>query len=273
MTSSTDIRNEGTIQAERARGRDFDVRDKVVIITGAGQGIGREYARQFAASGAIPVIAELNTEAAESVAKEISAQGHQALAITTDVADESSVAGLVEQVMDKYGRVDVLINNAAIFASLAMRPFEEISLSEWRAVIDVNITGPYLCTKAVAPHMRAQGRGAVINVMSGAVPLGVPNYLHYVTSKSAMVGMTNSLAKELGADSITVNAVQPGATFTEVPRQTLTEEGKARLLGSQCIVREGIPMDLVGLVIFLASPAASFITGQTIACDGGLTHR
>jgi NAD(P)-dependent dehydrogenase (short-subunit alcohol dehydrogenase family) len=278
MNTSTDIAadavtTDAITDVGHSRGRNFDVRDKVVIITGAGQGIGREYARQFAAAGAIPVIAERNAESAESVAKEIVAEGHQALAVTTDVADETSVAALVERVVDTYGRVDVLVNNAAIFASLAMRPFEEIPVQEWRTVLDVNITGPYLCTKAVAPHMRAQGSGVVINVMSGAVPLGVPNYLHYVTSKSAMVGMTNSLAKELGADGITVNAVQPGATFTEVPRQTLTEEGKARLLANQCINRPGVPTDLVGLVIFLSSPAASFISGQTIACDGGLTHR
>lgn len=256
-----------------ARGRDFDVTDMVVIITGSGQGIGREYALQFAAAGAIPVIAELNIDSAASVARQIEASGGKALAIETNVADPAAVDALVERVLAEYGRIDVLINNAAIFASLEMKPFEQIPLEEWSAVLDVNITGPFLCTRAVAPIMRSKGQGAVINVMSGAVPLGVPNYLHYVTSKSAMTGMTNSLAKELGSDGITVNAVQPGATFTEVPRQTLTEEGKARLLANQCIAREGVPMDLVGLVIFLSSPAASFITGQTIACDGGLTHR
>ncbi len=256
-----------------SQARDFGVRDKVVIITGAGQGIGREYALQFAAAGACPVIAERNAESAANVAEQITEAGGQAMAVETDVSDAAAVSALVDRVVTAYGRVDVLINNAAIFTSLTMRPFDEIPLAEWQAVMGVNITGAFLCTRAVVPHMRKQRRGTVINVMSGSVVLGIPNYLHYVTSKSAMVGMTNSLAKELGEHGITVNAIQPGATFTEVPRQTMTDEGKARIVGSQCIPREGVPMDLAGLALFLASPAASFITGQTIACDGGLTHR
>ncbi|MGO4835431.1 SDR family NAD(P)-dependent oxidoreductase, partial [Rhizobiaceae sp. 2RAB30] len=124
----------------------------------------------------------------------------------------------------------------------------------------------------VLPAMRAAKWGRIINITSGSVPLGVRNYLHYVTSKSALIGMTNAMARELGADGITVNAVQPGGTFTEVPRETVTAEGKARLIASQCIPREEVPMDLVGLVMFLSTQAAEFITGQTIAVDGGLTH-
>jgi len=258
--------------AEVSRGRDFAVRDRVVIITGAGQGIGREYAREFAAAGAIPVIAEVNGDAAKRVATEIDQAGGRALAVETDVADPASVEQLVGDVLNRFGRVDVLVNNAAIFTSLAMRPFDEIPLDEWDAVLRVNVTGSFLCTRAVAPAMRAAAWGRVINIMSGAVPLGVPNYLHYVTSKSALIGMTHSLARELGSHGITVNAVQPGGTFTEVPRKTITEEGKARLIASQCIQRAAVPMDLVGLVLFLSTPAAEFITGQTIACDGGLTH-
>lgn len=258
--------------AEVPRGRDFSVRDRVVVITGAGQGIGREYARQFAAAGAIPVIAEINGAAARNVAAEIERSGGTALAVETDVADPASVAALTETVLDVYGRVDALINNAAIFSGLTMRPFDEIPLDEWNAVLRVNITGSFLCARAVAGHMRERGWGRIINIMSGSVPLGVKNYLHYVTSKAAMVGMTNSLARELGGHGITVNAVQPGGTFTEVPRQTVTPEAKAALIASQCIPREEVPMDLVGLVLFLCTPAAGFITGQTIACDGGLTH-
>jgi NAD(P)-dependent dehydrogenase (short-subunit alcohol dehydrogenase family) len=255
-----------------SRGRDFSVRDRVVVISGGGQGIGREYAREFAAAGAIPVIAEINGESARNVVKEIEQSGGRALAVETDVAEPESVAALVQTVLRDLGRIDVLVNNAAIFSSLEMRPFDEIPLDEWDAVLRVNVTGPFLCARAVAPHLRSAGWGRIINIMSGAVPLGVKNYLHYVTSKSALVGMTNSLARELGEHGITVNAVQPGGTFTEVPRQTVTEEGKARLIASQCIHREEVPMDLVGLVLFLSTPAAGFITGQTIACDGGLTH-
>ncbi|GII97063.1 SDR family NAD(P)-dependent oxidoreductase [Sinosporangium siamense] len=258
--------------ADVPRGRDFAVRDRVVVITGGGQGIGREYARQFAAAGALPVIAEINEDSARNVVKEIEEAGGKALAVRTDVADPASVDALVGAVLNEFGRVDALINNAAIFSSLAMRPFEQIPLDEWDAVLRVNVTGSFLCARAVAPHMRAAGWGRIVNIMSGAVPLGVRNYLHYVTSKAAMVGMANSLARELGADGITVNAVQPGGTFTEVPRQTVTAEGKAKLIGNQCIPREEVPMDLVGLALFLCTPAAGFITGQTIACDGGLTH-
>jgi 3-oxoacyl-[acyl-carrier protein] reductase len=257
---------------EVSRGRDFDVRDRIVIITGAGQGIGREYAREYAAAGAVPVLAEVNGEAAERVVKEIDHAGGRAIAVETDVADPASVGALVDRVVAEYGRVDVLVNNAAIFSSLTMRPFDEIPLDEWDAVLRVNITGSFLCARAVAPHMRTAGWGRIVNIMSGAVPLGVPNYLHYVTSKAALIGMTNSLARELGTHGVTVNAVQPGGTFTEIPRETVTAEGKARLIANQCIPREAVPMDLVGLVLFLSSPAAGFVTGQTIACDGGLTH-
>lgn len=254
------------------RGRNFDVSDRVVVVTGGGQGIGREYARQFAAAGALPVIAEINSGAAERVVAEIEADGGRALAVETDVGDPASVQRLVDTTLSEFGRLDVLVNNAAIFTTLKMRGFEEIPLDEWDRVLRINVTGCFLCARAVSPVMRDAGWGRIINITSGAVPLGVKNYLHYVTSKSALVGMTNSLARELGPAGITVNAVQPGGTFTEVPRETITEEGKARLIASQCIQREEIPMDLVGLVMFLSTPAAEFITGQTIACDGGLTH-
>lgn len=253
-------------------GRNLDVTGRVVIITGAGQGIGREYARQLAAAGAHIVIAEANFERATAVRDEIAAVGGSALAIHTDVSDPDSVEAMVALTTDAFGRVDVLVNNAGIFTSLKMRPFEDIPLEEWERVLRVNITGCYLTARAVTPHMRERKWGRIINITSGSVPLGVRNYLHYVTSKSALIGMTNSMARELGSFGITVNAVQPGGTFTEIPRETLTEEGKARLIASQCIPREEVPMDLVGLVLFLSTEAASFITGQTIAVDGGLTH-
>lgn len=194
------------------------------------------------------------------------------MAAATDVSDPASVQNLVDGVMEKYGRVDVLVNNAAIFTSLKMKPFEQIPLDEWDRVLRVNVTGCFLTARAVLPAMRAAKWGRIVNITSGAVPLGVKNYLHYVTSKAALIGMTNAMARELGGDGITVNAVQPGGTFTEVPRETVTPEGKARLIASQCIAREEVPMDLVGLVMFLSTPAAEFITGQNIACDGGLTH-
>lgn len=254
------------------RGRDFSVKDRVVLITGAGQGIGREYALQFAAAGARVVVAEINPDSAHRVVEEIEDAGGSALAAQSDVSSPSSVQDTVDLAVQRYGRIDALINNAAIFSGITMRGFEQIPLEEWNRVLQVNINGSYLCARAVAPHMRAAGFGRIINISSGSVPQGVPNYLHYVTSKSAVVGMTYALAHELGEHGITVNAIQPGGTFTEVPRATLTEQGKANLLAKQCIHREEVPADLVGLALFLCTPAASFITGQVIACDGGLTH-
>lgn len=264
--------NIATLERSIARGRDFDVKGRVIVITGAGQGIGREYARQFAAAGAYPVIAEVNAEKAHAVQAEIEADGGTALALAVDVADVASVEKMVEQTLRRFGKIDALINNAAIFSGLKMRPFDQISLEEWEQVLRVNITGCFLTSRAVVPPMKAAGWGRIIHISSGAVPLGVKNYLHYVTSKSALLGMTHSMARELGEYGITVNAVQPGGTFTEVPRETVTEAGKAALIANQCIHREEVPMDLVGPVMFLCTPAAEFITGQSIACDGGLTH-
>lgn len=253
-------------------GRNFDVSGRVVVVTGGGQGIGRQYALEFAAAGAIPIIAELNEDKARSVAKEITDRSGRALAIATDVTQPGSLERMADAVLSEFGRIDVLVNNAGIFTSLKMKPFDQIPLDEWDQVINTNITGCFLAARAVLPAMRKAGWGRIINITSGAVPLGLKNYMHYVTSKSALVGMTNAMARELGAEGITVNAVQPGATYTEVPRETLTEEGKARLIAMQCIPRAEVPMDLVGLVMFLSTEASGFITGQTIACDGGLTH-
>lgn len=268
-----EVKNNAGQESDIPRGRNFDVKGRVVVITGAGQGIGREYARQFAGAGAIAIIAELNADAAKRVANEIREEGGQALAVPVNVADAVSVQELIDTVMKAYGRIDVLVNNAGLFSTLKMRPFEEIPLEEWDTVLRVNITGCMLMARAVLPAMRAAKWGRIINITSGAVPLGVKNYLHYVTSKSALIGMTNAMARELGHDGITVNAVQPGGTFTEVPRETMTKEAVAGLLVKQCIPRHEVPMDLVGIVMFLSTHAAEFITGQTIACDGGLTHR
>lgn len=255
------------------RGRDFDVTDRVVIVTGAGQGIGREYARQLAAAGAVPIVADINAEAAAQVVGEIETSGGRAQAHVADVSDVRGIEALVAEVVARHGRIDALINNAAIFSSLKMRPFEEIPIDEWRSVIDVNVTGAFLCARAVSPVMKEAGWGRIINIGSGAVPLGVPNYLHYVTSKAATLGLTNAMARELGRFGITVNTIQPGGTFHEVPRETVSDEGKAKLIANQCIPREEVPTDLAGAVLFLCSNASEFITGQTIVVDGGLTHK
>jgi len=256
-----------------AHARDFSVTDRVVAITGAGQGIGRELARQFSAAGAIVAVADVNFMKAEAVSDEIEAAGGQALAVQVDVGDKTSVDRMATRVLEEYGRIDVLVNNAAIFATLNKVPFDQIPLEEWERVIRVNVTGTYLCACAIAPAMRKAEWGRIINISSDAVPRGVPNYLHYVTSKSALIGMTNSLARELGPYGITVNCIRPGATATEVDRNhNPTAAFRAKVLGEQCLPRGQMPEDLVGIIMFLAAPAAGFITGQTIAADGGLTH-
>ena len=255
------------------RGRDFDVGGRVVLITGSGQGIGREYARQFAAAGAIPVIAELNREAAERVAAEIEAEGGEALAVATDVADPGSVDAAVGTVLERYGKVDVPVNNAAIFSTLKMRTFDQTPLEEWQRVVDVNLSGCFHAARAVVGPMREAGWGRIINISSGSVFVGSPNYLHYVASKSALMGMTRAMSRELGGDGITVITVQPGGTFTEIERETVSEEGKKRLIEMQAIHRPEVPTDLAGLVLFLATEASSFITGQAIAVVDGLTNR
>lgn len=245
------------------------VEGRVVMITGGGQGIGRAYALHFAENGAIPVIAEIDGEKSDAVVAEVEASGGQALSVHTDVTSPESVQAAVDKTLDQFGRIDVLINNAAIFVTLGRQPFWEIDVDEWRAVMDVNITGCFLCARAVAGPMREAGGGRIIHISSSTVPQGIPGFTHYVTSKSALVGMTRCMARELGDANITVNAVMPGMIETEIENAGRTDAGRATVIGHQSIQRQQEPMDMVGTLMFLASPASGFMTGQSICVDGG----
>lgn len=246
--------------------------DKVAVVTGAQTGIGLAIAQRLAGEGAAVVLADI--EDATPQARELQIGGARALALKVDVADEQSVHGMVERTLSEFGRVDVLVNNAAIAASIQLRAFEEITVPEWRRMQDVNAMGPFLCTRAVAPHMRRQQSGRIINITSGTAFKGAPFMLDYVASKGALMTMTRSLARELGRDFITVNAVSPGYTLSEgnLGNKEFLASYRESAIATRALPRDGWPADIVGSVAFLASDDASFISGQILAVDGGSVY-
>lgn len=248
------------------------LKDKVAIITGGGRGIGRSYARGFAREGAKVVIAEIILENARAVAKEIEEEGGEAIPVKTDVSKEQDTREMARLTVEKFGRIDILINNAAIYYGIGMKPFFAITEEEWDKMMAVNVKGGWMCAKAVFPQMQSQGKGKIINIASGTFFMGLPMLLHYVTSKGAAVGMTRALARELGSHGINVNCISPGFTMSEASKtQPGTPPGLAhQLLSMQSIKRLEEPDDLVGTAVFLASDQSDWITGQTVEVDGGL---
>ncbi len=262
-------------QAEPAAGGSAfatDVRGRAVIVTGAGQGIGRTYALEFARAGASVTVADLDGNNAAAVADEIAADGGCSCSVRCDVGDPDSTRAMAERALAAFGRIDVLINNAALFTPLGRCGFEDIALDEWDAVMRVNVTGSMLCARAVLPAMRAARWGRIVNISSSTVPLGLPYFMHYVTSKAAVIGMTRAMARELGSDGITVNAILPGLIETEVDNPGRTDVVRQKILDIQCVKFLGEPANLVGMMLFLASPASGYLTGQSIAVDGGSVH-
>jgi 3-oxoacyl-[acyl-carrier protein] reductase len=191
----------------------------------------------------------------------------------TDVADEASCQRLADDVGNRHGRVDGLVNNAAIFSTITMKPFWEISVAEWDTLMAVNLRGPWLVTKALLPALRRSPGASIVNVASDALWLGRPGYLHYVASKAGVYGLTHSMAHELGPDGIRVNTVSPGPVFTEIARETVTPQQKDAMLAAQAIKRPAGPQDMVGAVVFLLSDDSGWMTGQTLHLNGGLVHR
>jgi NAD(P)-dependent dehydrogenase (short-subunit alcohol dehydrogenase family) len=229
---------------------------KVAIVTGGAQGIGAAIARGLEAEGATVVVADLDPP-----------EG----GIRADVASEEDVARMVSETLARHGRIDILINNAGLYASLAMRPFTEIPLDEWDRVMKVNVASMFLTCREVVPVMREQGGGKIVNISSGTPFRGVPFLLHYVTSKGAIVAFTRALAKELGKDGILVNCVAPGFTMSDGVKAhpEVIEKLRDVSIAARTIQRDQVPEDVVGAVVFLCTPAADFITGQTMVIDGG----
>ena len=239
--------------------------NKVAIVTGGARNIGAVYARALAAEGARILVADVLD--GSDVARSIREAGGEAVHVEADVSREDDTLRMAEAATDAFGHIDILVNNAAIYLSINRRPFYEISAEEWDRVTSVNIKGVFLCAKAVLPAMREQGGGRIINISSNTVMAGTPNFLHYVASKSALIGMTRSMARELGGDRINVNAIAPG--LVEHEGQTVPPEISASRVDARSIKRPQAPEDLTGAVLYLASPDSDFVTGQTLVVDGG----
>jgi pyridoxal 4-dehydrogenase len=237
---------------------------RVAIVTGAGQGIGRAIAEKLRDEGASVIVADKNSETAAKTAAEIGGTAH-----VTDVSDPDQVSALVAAAADQFGKIDILVNDAAIVPFV---PWEELDFAEWRRVMSVNIDGVFLMCKAVYPHMKAAGYGRIVNIASNVVTAGTPNMAHYVSSKGAVFAFTRSLATEVGAHGITVNAVAPGLTASEGVLASPHAEAFDFVVSLQSIPRRGVPADIAPAVAFLASEEAHWITGQMLTADGGHTR-
>jgi NAD(P)-dependent dehydrogenase (short-subunit alcohol dehydrogenase family) len=246
------------------------LKGKAAIVTGAGGGIGRAYARGLAEAGAAVVLADINAGPAQAAADELVSDGYDALALRVDVTDERCVNAMARQTAERFGSVDILVNNAALMAEIMTGgQLTTIPLEMWHRTLDVNLTGPFLCTRAVVPYMREKGYGKIINQSSGGAWLGSA---HYGLTKLGLVSMTISLAKELAGDGIRVNAIAPGWTNTEAGQSTTTPEVRAAIARS-IPFPFGEPEDLVGGLVYLASAASDWVTGHTLNIDGGWIPR
>jgi NAD(P)-dependent dehydrogenase (short-subunit alcohol dehydrogenase family) len=248
----------------------MDFRDTTAVVTGAGQGIGERTAERFASNGADVVVADVDgaSETAEDLPTD-------ALGVETDVTDRADVADLASETLERFGSIDVLVNNAAIYAPLVTerdRRYDEIPVEEWRDVLDVNTTGVFICCRELVPEMERQGQGCVVNVASAVMYGGATGYPHYVTSKGAVPPLTRAIAAEVGEHGVRVNAVAPGLVTSEASRQ-LDQEYRDDIAARQCLPQNGTPEDVVDTVEFLASEKASFISGSVLHPDGGLTYR
>ena len=251
--------------------------DRVIIVTGGAQGIGKAYCEGLANEGAKIVVADLNAEAAGAFVRALGENGKDAMAVTVDVSNPDDAERMARETLARFGRIDGLVNNAAIYQrpGLFRGPFDQIPVDEWDRVMAVNLRGIFLCCRAVVSHMKEQGSGKIINISSSTVAQGTPNFAHYVTSKAGVIGFTRSVAREMGEYGINVNAIAPGYTLS-MDDEDVDDSVKAtdqRSINNRALARSEKPEDLVGTVIFLCSSDSDFITGQTMAVDGGNTMR
>jgi 3-oxoacyl-[acyl-carrier protein] reductase len=247
------------------------LQDRVAIVTGGGHGIGRAYALGLAGEGARVLVADLDLAAAEETARQIEAAGGQALAVRTDVAEVESTEAMARAAAERWGRIDILVNNAAVFATVPISRvgFEQISSDEWDRLMAVNVRGVWLCCRAVVPYLRRQGKGKIVNISSSTVLDGSPTRVHYVASKAAVIGLTRTLARELGDANVCVNVLLPGSTLSEAEPTEEVLRMRARPAQQRAFKRVQRPDDLVGTMLFLCSDDSDFITGQSLVCDGG----
>lgn len=229
----------------------------IVVVTGAAAGLGAVYCRELAAAGYTVVGADLDPAAGVD------------LAVVTDVTDRASTERLAHVTLDRYGRIDALVNNAAYYSAIVKQPFEEITDDEWQRVFDVNVRGTWLCTRAVAPAMRRQQSGKVVNVSSMTVPTAPPGFAHYVSSKAAIVGLTRALARELGVDGICVNTLTPDYIAFDRDYDNRQTEMAPTLAAQRVFAREQTPEDMIGALLFLVGPGSDFVTGQNLWVNGG----
>lgn len=248
----------------------MQLQDKVVIVTGAARGLGRAYAEAMAGEGAAVLACDIN-DCSDTV-DAITAAGGKACATITDVADMASCQAMADLAAEKFGKVDVLVNNAALYAGLEGARFENLPEAQWDAVMNINVKGVWQCCKATVGHLRAAGGGSIINISSLAAVYGLAYGMDYATSKAAVIGMTRSMARELGRDNIRVNAIAPSAVMTEGTTEFFGvkfEKAKSAIAEGQVIPRNLETQDLTGTVIYLASDNSAFVTGQTHMVDGG----
>ncbi|RDI55934.1 SDR family NAD(P)-dependent oxidoreductase [Nocardia mexicana] len=238
---------------------------KVVVVTGAAQGIGAGYAQRLHREGATVAAVDLSPAVQELA----DCTSHHIV----DVADPDSCRTLAAELGERYGRVDGVINNAAIFSTIRMKPFWEITPAEWDRLMAVNLKGPWLLTATLLPLLRRSDGASIVNIGSDAVQLGRSGYLHYVASKGGVTAMTFSMSHELGQYGIRVNTLSPGPVYTEVARETVSPEQKDAMLAAQALHRTAGPDDMTSLAVFLLSDDSSYLTGQTISVNGGLVHR